>query len=114
MTNAAAAVLLFQPHLDRVLVVREHDAIQQRDCYGIPGGKLESGESPYEAAQRELLEETGCELLQAEALLIKPAPDAGVQTQQRGLGRTRGACGAGRPVSCVLREDVRRSRDPST
>ena len=42
-------------HGDRVLMVHE----RERACWELPGGGIEDGESPREAAVRELREETG-------------------------------------------------------
>lgn len=42
-------------HEGRVLMTHQ----RARDCWELPGGKLEPGESPRVAAVRELLEETG-------------------------------------------------------
>lgn len=42
-------------YLDKWVFVRHH----QRDTFEIPGGHIENNETPYEAAKRELMEETG-------------------------------------------------------
>jgi 8-oxo-dGTP diphosphatase len=52
-----AAVVLHDEH-GRVLVVRKRGTLR----YMLPGGKIESGETPAEAAVRELREEVGAEL----------------------------------------------------
>ncbi|HEX6462668.1 MAG TPA: NUDIX domain-containing protein [Candidatus Saccharimonadales bacterium] len=44
--------------------------IKNKRGWDIPGGHIESGEEPYEAFQREVLEESGCELLQAQPTVI--------------------------------------------
>jgi 8-oxo-dGTP pyrophosphatase MutT (NUDIX family) len=46
------------PH-GQVLVVRQYRHAARVTCVELPGGAVEKGESPLEAAQRELLEETG-------------------------------------------------------
>ena len=43
---------------DRVLLVQDRDGV-----HIIPGGKLESGETPEEAMRREVIEETGWSLV---------------------------------------------------
>ena len=53
--SLAAAVVLFDDSL-RVLLVRQNYGSR---LWGIPGGAIEPGESPQEAAVREAREETG-------------------------------------------------------
>lgn len=43
----------------QILLVRQYRHVTQSFCWEIPGGGLHPGESPDEAAQRELREETG-------------------------------------------------------
>lgn len=56
--RGAACIFLFTKD-KKVLAVRRKDS----DFFGCPGGKIESGETPYAAAIRELHEETGINLL---------------------------------------------------
>ncbi len=51
----SVTVLVFDAE-DRVLLVRHAD----RNVWVAPGGMVEVDESPQQAAQREMLEETGC------------------------------------------------------
>jgi ADP-ribose pyrophosphatase len=45
---------------DEVILVRQYRHVTRRFCWEIPGGGIQPGESPEEAAQRELREEAGC------------------------------------------------------
>jgi 8-oxo-dGTP diphosphatase len=56
MTRACGAVILN----DRILMVRH--AHNGREYWTLPGGKIEDGEPPSEAAVREVWEETGLDL----------------------------------------------------
>ena len=47
----------------RLLLLHRQERVKQGNRWGIPGGKLEPHESPLEAGRRELLEETGIDLL---------------------------------------------------
>ena len=42
-----------------VLLIRQYRYAANRDLWELPAGRIDEGESPLEAAQRELLEETG-------------------------------------------------------
>ena len=42
-----------------VVLVKKNKPAWQKDKYNLPGGKIEEGETPLEAARRELEEETG-------------------------------------------------------
>ena len=62
-TKKAACVLVFHPDGERVLAVsRKTDP----NDFGMPGGKVDSGETPEEAAVRETKEETGLDVVDLE------------------------------------------------
>lgn len=70
-------VLIIATQDDAVLLIRRslHKKLWP-GIYNAPGGHVEAGEDPYEAARRELREETGLEasLLQLRGLLLTPGP----------------------------------------
>ena len=57
----------------RVLMVRTH---KWGDRWGIPGGKIERGESSTAALRREILEETGLELADVNFILVQDCIDS--------------------------------------
>jgi len=50
---------LFIEHDNRVLMLHRQECKSQGNLWGIPGGKIDKGETPCEAAVREVKEETG-------------------------------------------------------
>ena len=60
---------------DRILLIRQYRHGAGIVCTELPGGGIEQGESPAQAATRELLEETGCAADSLEALpVMHPNP----------------------------------------
>lgn len=60
---AAKAVIVNQE--GKVLIVREstgHDTNTRAGLYGLPGGRLNDGESFFDALQREIMEEVGLKI----------------------------------------------------
>ncbi len=57
--NVHAAVILAKTKEDRFVIIREYRHPTGLWLLGCPGGRIDTGESPLEAAKRELLEETG-------------------------------------------------------
>jgi len=55
---------------DRVLVARRGEGLHLAGHWEFPGGKIEKGETPAEAARRELAEETGLVADELEPLAI--------------------------------------------
>lgn len=47
---------------NRVLLVKRHPEKSQGNTWGVPGGKLEKGETPREAVIREIKEEVGLDI----------------------------------------------------
>ncbi len=58
MTGYVLSVLVYARRDDEVLVMRRNKE-PNLGLWVAPGGKVEVGESPYETARREMLEETG-------------------------------------------------------
>ena len=57
--NVHAAVILAKTKDNHYVIIREYRHPTGLWLLGCPGGRIDSGESPIEAAKRELLEETG-------------------------------------------------------
>lgn len=54
-----SAVMMAVDPQDRVLLVRQYRLPAGRSLWELPAGKVDPGETPLQAAKRELLEETG-------------------------------------------------------
>jgi 8-oxo-dGTP pyrophosphatase MutT (NUDIX family) len=69
-----ALVLLVDPSGAVLLQHRDEDAAASPNQWSLPGGHLEPGETPLEAARRELLEETGLTVDELRPLWSGPRP----------------------------------------
>ena len=69
-----ALVLLVDPSGAVLLQHRDEDAAASPNQWSLPGGHLEPGETPEEAARRELLEETGLAADELHPLWSGPRP----------------------------------------
>lgn len=58
-TGPAFAVIFAETAAGEIVLLRQYKHGPRRVTLGLPGGHIEEGEPPLEAAQRELLEETG-------------------------------------------------------
>ena len=57
--HPGSAVMMAVDSQDRVLLVQQFRLPAEQKMWEIPAGRLDPGESPIQAAKRELLEETG-------------------------------------------------------
>jgi len=57
--HPGSAVMMPVDEKDRVLLVKQFRLPAERELWELPAGRLDPGESPLEAAKRELREETG-------------------------------------------------------
>jgi ADP-ribose pyrophosphatase YjhB (NUDIX family) len=64
---ATVGALIHDPQ-GKFLVIRTH---KWRDTYGIPGGKIDPGETMVQALKREIREETGLHIRDAEFVLVQ-------------------------------------------
>lgn len=70
----AAAIVLIEGPLGAVLFLKRASYLRTHpNVYGFPGGKVDDGETPEEAARREVREETGFELAELEFLFPEAA-----------------------------------------
>ncbi|WP_433323440.1 NUDIX hydrolase [Spirillospora sp. CA-294931] len=95
-TRPAAGVAAIDER-DRVLMIWRHRFITDRWGWEIPGGRVEDGEEPGEAAARELVEETGWQAGPLHHLLdVRPSP--GLHDGVHHLYRAEGAVRIGEPT----------------
>jgi ADP-ribose diphosphatase len=58
--HAGSAVMMAVDAKKRILLVRQYRLPAQQKMWELPAGKMDPGETPLQAAKRELIEETGC------------------------------------------------------
>jgi ADP-ribose pyrophosphatase len=57
--HPGSAVMMAVDEKDRILLVQQFRLPAEADLWELPAGRIDAGETPLEAAQRELKEETG-------------------------------------------------------
>ncbi len=57
--HPGSAVMMAVDEKDRILLVKQFRLPAEKDLWELPAGRLDPGESPIQAAKRELREETG-------------------------------------------------------
>jgi ADP-ribose pyrophosphatase len=73
--HRGSAVMMAVDDRDRILLVRQYRLPARDYLWELPAGRLDEGESPLEAARRELIEETGCRAAQWKELVsFFPSP----------------------------------------
>ena len=58
--HVGSAVMMAVDEKNRILLVRQYRLPAERYLWELPAGRLDPGETPLQAAKRELREETGC------------------------------------------------------
>ena len=58
--HVGSAVMMAVDEKKRILLVRQYRLPAERYLWELPAGRLDPGETPLQAAKRELKEETGC------------------------------------------------------
>lgn len=96
-----AAIVLVRAQNTRIPLLLTVSRPEPPHEMGLPGGTLEPGESPKEAAARELLEETGIEALDLRPVWITKSPTDGRTVWVFRADRWRGAPTAREPGTRV-------------
>ena len=80
-TDAVMIIMTDRAH-ERLLLVREFRLELDREIYGLPAGLIDPGETPEEAARRELKEETGLDLVSIRRVLPPAYSAVGLSNEQ--------------------------------
>jgi ADP-ribose pyrophosphatase YjhB (NUDIX family) len=67
---------------DKILLAKRADGMLEADKWSLVGGFVERGENLIQAAQREIMEETGWKVSNLKLLLIKDSPDRPKEDRQ--------------------------------
>ena len=69
LIHVAAGIIFHNRHPNQILIAKRPQPLHQGGLWEFPGGKVNPGESTYQALQRELLEELGIEVIEAQPLM---------------------------------------------
>ena len=78
----AVMIIMTDRSHERLLLVREFRLELDREIYGLPAGLIDPGETPEEAARRELKEETGLDLVSIRRVLPPAYSAVGLSNEQ--------------------------------
>ena len=78
----AVMIIMTDRAQERLLLVREFRLELDREIYGLPAGLIDPGETPEEAARRELKEETGLDLVSIRRVLPPAYSAVGLSNEQ--------------------------------
>ena len=69
LIHVAAGVIYHNNYANQILIAKRPQHLHQGGLWEFPGGKVNPGESTYQALQRELLEELGIQVISAQPLM---------------------------------------------
>jgi 8-oxo-dGTP pyrophosphatase MutT (NUDIX family) len=70
----AAGAIIIEKRRRRILLLRRSESVEDPEVWGIPGGKIDSGESPLVALEREINEELGRDTVRYEGIQLSRHP----------------------------------------
>ena len=78
----AVMIIMTDEAREHLLLIREFRLELDREIYGLPAGLIDPGETPEEAARRELKEETGLDLLEIRHVMPPAYSAVGLSNEQ--------------------------------
>ena len=80
-TDAVMIIMTDEPR-EHLLLIREFRLELGREIYGLPAGLIDPGETPEQAARRELKEETGLDLIEIRHVMPPAYSAVGLSNEQ--------------------------------